>query len=86
MLRSGKRFTKAAFRGLPDTWRSHAADRTGIVSRGRLLAYLNPAQPEPPPEENGSRAQAARGRGKPPRRVLDRPDLQPLLPISSGNE
>lgn len=66
VVRDGERFKALSFSGLPGTWRSHSPDfRT--LSRGKMLAYLNPANPEA-------------GGGK---RVIDRPDLQMLLPFLS---
>lgn len=53
------------FLGLPDTWRSR---RTGqSIPKGALLAYLNPIQKAPGP-------------GKKVLRVVDRQDVQPMLP------
>jgi predicted ATPase len=48
MLQGDRRFARVAFHCLPDTWRARATEKTGIVSRGKLLAYLNPAQPQFP--------------------------------------
>ncbi len=39
---NGKRFQKAVFRWLPNTWRSVAAPEEKAVMKGRLLHYLNP--------------------------------------------
>jgi len=65
-VRNGSRFKAAAFSGLPDNWRLEAAEEPGVVPRGKLLSYLNPILPEP--RETRTR-----------RRVVDRPDLHPLL-------
>jgi hypothetical protein len=64
----GWQWQGARLRGLPETWRDR--DPAGVAAKGALLAYLNPhgaLDPEP-------RAPARR-------RVKDRPDLQPLLPL-----
>lgn len=64
---------------LSDTWR-HSADPTAVVSRGHLLAYLNPVAPaaEEPVDlaTNGAQHKAE----KSSHRVIDRPDLQLLFP------
>lgn len=65
---SGRRFSYVVFKPLADTWRARTSDQTAApVSRGHLIAYLNPF----------SAAQPSRRKG---RRVMDRPDLQMLLP------
>lgn len=69
----GQRVRAVRFAALPDTWR--ATDDAAVLSRGQLLAYLNPlgnALPrrDPPP-----------GAGE--RRVIDRPDLQLMLPFEN---
>ncbi len=68
-MRDGRRFNKVIFSCLPDNWRMRAPEKPSIVSKGRLMAYLNPAS-SPPPK-------------RPPRarRVADRDDLQMLLPL-----
>jgi hypothetical protein len=66
MMRGDKRFQSASFGCLKDTWRSAAPDGTTIVNLGTLLDYLNPVV-----KERDEHLQ---------RRVIDRPDLQILLP------
>ncbi len=68
IVRDGERFKALSFASLAGTWR---ADPGGarVVSRGRLLAYLNPAIPE---------HSGPTGR----KRVIDRPDLQAYLPFT----
>lgn len=70
----GQRFSRVCFSGLPDTWR--AREGAAVVSKGKLLAYLNPGAGSSP--TNGNEAGANRNRQR-VRRVRDRPDLQPLL-------
>ncbi len=41
-IRDSKRFQKAVFRWLPNTWRSEASPEERAVMKGRLLYYLNP--------------------------------------------
>ncbi len=71
-LEDGRRFPRASFSPLDGTWRAHAQRDLAPVAKGVLLSYLNPWTNPPSP------ARAAR-----PRRVVDRRDLQPLLPWSS---
>jgi predicted ATPase len=70
---SGSRFKSLSFASLQDTWR--AVEGSRVVSRGKLLAYLNPGllQLEPEPGIRGNRQKV--------RRVIDRPELQPYLPF-----
>jgi hypothetical protein len=79
-VRSGQRFKRVCFSCLSDTWRTKDAENVTIVSKGKLLAYLNPVASEPQePDLDGQR------KAKLPisrtRRVVDRPDLQLLLPL-----
>ncbi|MDP2643878.1 MAG: hypothetical protein Q8P24_02970 [Desulfobacterales bacterium] len=69
-LRDGRRFKKVIFRCLSDTWRTKAPEKRAIVSKGKLMAYLNPASPT----QSGSL--------RPVKRVVDRDDLQMLLPFN----
>lgn len=55
---------------LPDTWR--AKNDGPVISKGKLLAYLNPALRGIDPDQNGQKGN----------RVMDRSDLQPLLPFA----
>jgi predicted ATPase len=64
-------FLRASFSSLSDTWRTKANGETRPVSKGHLLAYLNPAVPVV--EEYRKKTFGFR-------RVADRPDLQMLLP------
>ncbi len=74
ILRDGKRFKRLVFRTLPNTWRSQA-DESHSISRGQLLSYLSPLDPFQEVEA------ATRGPEIPKRRrVMDRLDLQLLLP------
>ncbi len=76
------RFNKVVFSHLGDTWRDRCDGQSQIVSKGSMLAYLNPV----PRADDGLDAFYARiGRAhvSSPRRgehrVVDRDDIQPLL-------
>lgn len=77
IVREGKRSTAVRFRWLPDTWRAKTdPDEHKVVARGELLAYLNPIPPMSPETTHHTNGDARKpGR----RRVVDRPDIQPLL-------
>lgn len=75
----GHRFKTARFSCLSDTWRAKKQESAFKVGRGKLLSYLNPVACEP--EENES-ALSVKGKRSPPRRVIDRDDMQPFLPFS----
>jgi predicted ATPase len=67
---SGKRFKGLSFSCLPNTWRQKAPEGVNIVSKGELLAYLNPI-PVDDIEQNTQQKQ---------HRVVDREDLKSLIP------
>jgi len=71
-MRGGHRFNKVSFSCLSDTWRTKAPERPSIVSKGKLMAYLNPASPLQTTEVRR------------PRRVIDRDDLQMMIPFGRG--
>jgi predicted ATPase len=71
IVKDGRRLKGLSFAALPDTWRS-GIEGEKIISRGKLLAYLNPSLH--PPEEDSRRS----------RRVVDRTDLQGFLPFSES--
>ena len=79
-IKDGKRFKSARFSCLSDTWRVTAAEseKANILSRGKLLSYLNPIEPIKE-EQYFARPQKKSGEQK-KKRVIDRPDLQPYLP------
>lgn len=84
---SSQRFKAITFSCLPDTWRAGKNGQlTSVVPRGKLLSYLNPVPiPDPYGEANWRHAEPSR-KGhvkKQTTRVIDRPDLQPLLPYPS---
>ncbi len=63
-LSGGRRFKRLSLSCLADTWRSKDKKQK-VVSRGKLLAYLNPFNADVEPNQN---------------RVIDRRDIQMLLP------
>jgi predicted ATPase len=84
-VQDGQRFKGVCFSSLPNTWRQDAPEEQSLASRGNLLAYLNPVLPtQPMPEFSVVDGDEQ----LPPRkvqRVIDRPDLQPLLFVVGEN-
>ena len=80
MVNAGKRFKAVRFCPLPDTWRQKkATGEVVVVSKGKLLSYLNPVAPRDP--DSGYGVSDRKNNVVPlKRRVADRPDLQPYLP------
>ena len=80
-VREGKRFKRVCFSSLPGTWRQSAGNGAGVVSRGKLLSYLNPVMLT----DSDSNLDIGEGdrvdRRRHARRVIDRPDLQLMLPL-----
>lgn len=79
-LLRGKRFMRAAFRHLSETWRHEKAPDVRTAARGDLLAYLHP---------NGSirtEVLSTDRRDRPARRVMQRKDLQLLLDLRDDHE
>ncbi len=66
----GRLFRRAHFQCLSGTWRAKNGGNPDVVARGDLLAYLNPVVRNRPPEVAVKE-----------RRVVDREDLQRLLPF-----
>ena len=82
-VRSGKRFKRVSFGCLPDTWREKELEAVNIVPKGKLLAYLNPVViDKSEPDSNGEvkSYQQSKVTQIKKRRVVDRNDLQPLIP------
>ena len=69
-----QRFRRASFSWLPKTWRADPRPEIPTVARGRLLAYLNPVAPKFGILGQDERVQPKQSR------VIDHPDLQPMLP------
>jgi len=79
-IRESNRIKGARFSCLPDTWRikkSRAPEKEHICSMGTLLDYLNPVRSAE--YYNEVSHVPAVVRRKISRRVVDRPDVQPLL-------
>lgn len=75
------RFKSVRFCGLADTWRQEEKSRP--ISRGKLLSYLNPVVSEDI-SCNESKGAHKKMPGRTPRRVIDRDDMQMLLPFGTG--
>ncbi|GAB4206558.1 MAG: hypothetical protein OHK0022_33720 [Roseiflexaceae bacterium] len=67
-----------SFAGLPDTWRSGKDAST--ISLGELLSYLNPVAP---PQKIQMESTSKKSKT---RRVIDRPDMQLVLPFEDKYE
>lgn len=78
---TGQSFKGVQFHPLPDTWYSEADPIVRPVSRGALLAYLNPVPAEP---ENGYSNLPGAPKKRP--RVKDRPDLRAMMQQLPGFE
>ncbi len=84
-IRSGQRFKRVCFGYLPGTWRQlkdPETDSVNVISKGKLLAYLNPVpnqdlESDGDEYDNYQKSKPAKSRK---RRVVDRKDLQLLLP------
>ena len=85
-VRDRSRFKRVCFSCLPDTWRQLKApepEKVNVVSKGELLAYLNPVpieESEPDGNGQGVSDQPSKRIQPKKRRVVDRVDLQPLIP------
>lgn len=82
-VRSGQRFQRVCFGCLPDTWRQKDLESVNVVPKNKLLAYLNPViLGKSEPDSNGSLGSLQQSKATQPkkRRVVDRVDLQPLIP------
>ena len=76
---SGRRYGRLAFSCHSDSWRATCGD-TPAVTKGEILAYLNPAC-----FQFGSAQDIHRSRAEPSgRRVAEHPDSQLPLPFSAG--
>jgi predicted ATPase len=75
-IRADHRFKRVCFSPLPGTWRQKAPERIHSVSKGKLLAYLNPIVSNGELTVSGHKEETRH-------RVMDRPDLQLLLPYAS---
>jgi predicted ATPase len=82
-VHSGQRFKRVCFSCLSDTWRQKDPSAS-IVSRGKLLAYLNPVGPGIEVGMDISTKDTTPRRVAKTRRVADRPDLQLLLPFGKS--
>lgn len=90
-LYKGQRFKRVCFSYLPNTWRQlrdPATERVHVVPKGQLLAYLNPVPTQELDSDYNGRsvnAKTFKPTSTQKRRVVDREDLQPLIPGFLGN-
>jgi len=88
----GQRFKRVCFGYLPDTWRQlkdPESNSTNIISKGKLIAYLNPVPNQNMEFDNNSddlNYQKIKSRKPKKIRVVDRKDLQLLLPGFSSEQ
>jgi len=75
MVQDGRRFKGARFSWLPGAWRQDADPDVHSVARGKLLAYLNPVS------SMNQLSELKRGKPAHTVRVIDRPDVQEMLPL-----
>lgn len=78
-LRDGVAYNKADFVCLPDTWRNKSGACKRTISKGSLLAYLQPATGLYP-------VVIAENKAPQKRRVIDREDMQILLELKVADE
>lgn len=79
----GKRFKGLSLGCLDKTWRTSASDKIRVISKGKLLSYLNPIGPEPDTDGGGADTGKNRKSSK-IRRVVDRDDMQMMLPFKGA--
>jgi predicted ATPase len=82
VVRENQRFKRVSFSCLPDTWRTEIAGDKNIISRGKLLSYLNPVAGEDRENElipNAESRERARRLPAKKRRVVDREDFKQLV-------
>jgi hypothetical protein len=89
--RGDRHFTIPNFRWLPGTWRAAAHPELSPLPPGHVISYLNPVETDDreessaavPGESTSSAIEGARKRHAPSghRRVIDREDIQPYLPV-----
>ena len=79
MVHADRYFKRACFSWLSDTWRAKTSEDVSVVSKGKLLAYLNPIAPIDLEAEEYTLGQRRKLPGRKPCRVIDRPDVQLLL-------
>lgn len=78
MNESGKRYKVVQFSPLAGTWRQKkATGEITVVSKGKILTYLNPVETNAPSYGTNREEKTARRKQN---RVIDRSDLQPYLP------
>jgi len=77
----GKRFKGLSLGCLDQTWRTKTPANIKVVSKGKLLSYLNPLMPGSDTDRWNSYVEKKRKDRKARQRVVDRDDMQHLLPF-----
>lgn len=84
-VQAGQRFKRLCFSCLPNTWQQLKApesEKVNVVSKGQLLAYLNPVTKEesdPDGNEYTGISQKSPNKSSNKRRVVDSKDIQQLI-------
>lgn len=82
---SGKRYKVVRFSPMAETWRQKKSTvEITVVSKGKVLSYLNPVAFEEPCRGNSTSNRKDKTTSLKQRRVIDRTDLQPYLPNFFG--
>jgi predicted ATPase len=81
----GRIFKKVCFSSLPNTWRDKIQSDNNIVSKNKILAYLNPvpssvAEKTTDNLDDDQNIKKYTAKSPKTKRVIDRPDIQPLIP------
>ena len=74
----GKRFKGLSLSCLDNTWRTKAPEETWVVSKGKLLSYLNPIGPEPETDGEGADT-GKKSKAQKISRVVDRDDIKQMM-------
>lgn len=83
MVTDGKRYKRVCFSCLPETWRHKKVletEKVNIVSKGKLLSYLNPVSRLENNVEHNQKSPIDKTIKSKKRRIIDRQDYQLLIP------
>jgi predicted ATPase len=83
-IADGHEFQRVCFGPLPETWRQRTSNAGPPVSRGKLMTYLNPIVPDRTRKRRGQHRAVDDGERNGGVRVVDRDDLQMMLPLQAA--